>query len=156
MQKPQRSTLLTKEAARAQREWVVVDLEGQTLGRAATQIAAVLRGKHKPTYTPHVDTGDFVVVVNAEKLVLKGGKLQKKMYRWHTGYLGGLKEIAADKLIQKDPERMVREAVWGMLPKNRLGRQMFKKLKVYRGPEHKHAAQQPRTLSVAAVAAAQE
>src|SRR3712207_6889384 len=107
-----------------QREWYVVDLEGQTLGRAASQIATILRGKHKPTYTPHVDTGDYVIIVNADKVVLTGDKWTQKLYRWHTGYPGGFREIAADKMRQRRPERIVELAVRGMLPKTKLGRAM--------------------------------
>jgi len=148
MQVRQKSTLLTKEQGDAQREWFVVDLEGQVLGRDATKIASVLRGKHKPTYTPHVDSGDFVIVVNADKLKLTGGKLDKKMYRYHTLFSGGLRERTAAQQLAHEPEEMVRRAVWGMLPKNRLGRKLIKKLKVYRGSEHQHAAQKPRELAL--------
>lgn len=144
----QKSQWLSKEAAEQQREWYVVDLEDQVLGRAATKIASVLRGKHKPTFTPNVDSGDFVIVVNANKLKLTGSKLANKMYRYHTGYVGHLRETAADKMIASDPEEMVRRAVWGMLPKGPLGRRLIKKLKVYPGPEHNHSAQKPRALSV--------
>ena len=148
MPKRQNSTLLTKEAAEAQREWFVVDLEDQVLGRAATRIASVLRGKHKPTYTPHVDDGDFVVVVNADKVKLTGQKWSKKLYRYHTEYPSGLRETPAERMVDKYPDRMVRRAVWGMLPKGPLGRKMLKKLKVYAGPEHRHAAQKPRELAL--------
>jgi large subunit ribosomal protein L13 len=148
MQKPQKTTWLTKEAADAQREWYVVDLEGQVLGRAATRIASVLRGKHKPTYTPNVDAGDFVIVVNAGKVKLTGQKADKKLYRKHTGYPGGLREIPAGKLLATHPDRAVRSAVWGMLPKGPLGRKLIKKLKIYAGAEHDHAAQQPRALTL--------
>ena len=143
-----KSTWLTKEQAHDQRGWYVVDLEGKVLGRAATAIATVLRGKHKPTFTPNVDSGDFVVVINAGKVKLTGNKLQKKVYRHHTGYIGGLKEITADKLLATHPDRVVRRAVWGMLPKNKLGRQVIKKLKIYAGSEHNHAAQKPQELAV--------
>ncbi len=131
-----------------ERSWFVVDAEGKTLGRIATQIAMILRGKHKPTYTPHVDTGDFVIVVNADKVHLTGKKLQDKIYYHHSQYPGGLKSIRAGELRSKDPERMIRLAVWGMLPHNRLGRKMLKKLKVYAGPEHPHAAQKPEGLEL--------
>ena len=129
-----------------ERKWFVVDADGQVLGRLATRIATILRGKHRPTFTPHLDVGDHVVVVNAEKIHLTGRKLQDKMYRWHTGYIGGLREIAAADMIKTHPERVIEWAVQGMLPKNRLGRAMVKKLKVYRGPEHPHQAQQPAAM----------
>lgn len=148
MQKPQRSSWLRKEDATNQRQWHVVDLDGQVLGRVATQIAAVLLGKHKPTYTPNVDTGDFVVVVNAGKVKLTGGKMQKKLYRYHTLFPGGLRDTPAEKLLQKHPEQLIHSAVKGMLPKNRLGRKLIKKLKVYAGAEHKHAAQEPKPLAL--------
>ncbi len=131
-----------------ERKWFVVDAEGQTLGRLATQVATVLRGKHKPTYTPHVDCGDFVVIVNAEKIVLTGKKLDQKMYRWHTGYVGHLRERTARQMLQKKPEEVIRLAVKGMLPKNSLGKKMLTKLKVYAGGEHKHGAQQPEVLTL--------
>ncbi len=131
-----------------ERKWFVVDAEGQTLGRLATQVATVLRGKHKPTYTPHVDCGDFVVVVNADKIVLTGKKLDQKMYRWHTGYVGHMRERTARQMLQSKPEQVIMLAVKGMLPKNSLGRKMLTKLKVYAGSEHKHAAQQPEVLSL--------
>ncbi len=131
-----------------EQQWWVVDLEGKTLGRAATEIAKVLRGKHKPTFTPHVDTGDFVVVINAEKVVLTGKKWQTKMYRWHSGYPGGLREMNAESMREKQPEEMVRRAVKGMLPKNRLGRKLNTKLKVYAGADHPHAAQLPQPLEI--------
>lgn len=148
MHQQQKSTWLTKEAATDQRQWYVVDLEGQVLGRAATKIASVLRGKHKPTYTPNVDSGDFVVVVNADKVLLTGSKMKNKMYRYHTHHYGGLRETAAEDLLGKYPDRVIRSAVWGMLPKGRLGRQIIKKLKIYAGPEHQHSAQQPQTLEL--------
>ncbi|NLV92222.1 MAG: 50S ribosomal protein L13 [Firmicutes bacterium] len=131
-----------------ERNWFVVDAKGKTLGRLATQIASILRGKHKPIYTPHVDTGDFVIVVNADQVRLTGNKLQDKMYYRHSGYPGGLKSISAGELLAKNPERLVRLAVWGMLPHNRLGRKMIRKLKIYAGPEHPHAAQQPEVLEL--------
>jgi len=130
------------------RAWFVVDLEEQVLGRAATEIARILRGKHKPIYTPSVDTGDFVVVVNADKVKLTGNKLAGKKYYRHTGYPGGIREITAEKLLIKKPEMLIQSAVKGMLPKNKLGRKMFSKLKVYAGSEHPHAAQQPKALTV--------
>ncbi|MBI3636714.1 MAG: 50S ribosomal protein L13 [Candidatus Rokubacteria bacterium] len=128
------------------RKWFVVDAEGQVLGRLATRIATILRGKHKTTFAPHLDVGDHVVVVNAEKIQLTGRKSTDKMYRWHTGYIGGLREVSAEKMIKTHPERVIEWAVQGMLPKNRLGRAMAKKLKVYRGAEHPHQAQTPERL----------
>jgi large subunit ribosomal protein L13 len=130
-----------------ERKWYVIDAEGKTLGRLATQIATILRGKHKPIYTPHVDTGDFVIVINAEKVQLTGKKLTNKVYYRHSQYPGGLKSITADKLLASKPERVIELAVWGMLPHNALGRKMYKKLKVYAGPEHPHAAQKPEPLA---------
>ncbi|SHG75333.1 LSU ribosomal protein L13P [Thermosyntropha lipolytica DSM 11003] len=129
--------------AEIERKWYVIDASGQPLGRLASEVAAILRGKHKPIYTPHVDTGDYVIVINAEKIVLTGDKLNKKMYRHHSGYPGGLKEMSYRDLLQKKPEKAIELAVKGMLPHNRLGRKMFKKLKVYRGSEHPHQAQKP-------------
>jgi len=129
-------------------KWYVVNAEGAVLGRLATQIASRLRGKHNPMFTPHADTGDWVVVVNAEKVTLTGRKWDQKSYHRHSGYIGGLKSITARKLKEKRPEDLIRFAVKGMLPKNRLGRKLFKKLKVYSGPEHPHAAQQPETLEL--------
>ena len=131
-----------------QKDWYVVDLEDKVLGRAATEIARVLRGKHKAIYTPSVDTGDFVIVLNAEKVRLTGNKLAQKKYYRHSGYTGGLTTITADKLLEKAPEELIRKAVKGMLPKNKLGRQMFRKLKVYCGADHPHQAQQPKELQV--------
>jgi len=128
--------------------WWVVDAAGLRLGRLSTAIAERLTGKHKPTYTPFLDTGDHVIVLNAEKVHLTGRKLQQKMYRRHTGYPGGLREISAESLLAKHPERLVEYAVWGMLPKGPLGRQMYRKLKVYRGAQHPHAAQKPQSLSI--------
>ena len=130
------------------RKWWVVDAEGEVLGRLATRVAAHLKGKHNPMYTPHVDTGDAVIVINADKVVLTGRKLDNKKYYRHSGYIGGLKTVTAKQLLEKRPEDLVRFAVKGMLPKNRLGRQLFKKLKVYAGAEHPHAAQQPVELSI--------
>lgn len=130
------------------RDWYVVDAADKTLGRLASEIAHRLRGKHKAEYTPHVDTGDYIVVVNAEKVKVTGAKTTDKMYHHHTGYPGGLKSISFEKLIDKAPERVIQGAVKGMLPKNPLGRAMFKKLKVYAGSEHPHAAQQPQALNI--------
>ncbi|QKT04189.1 50S ribosomal protein L13 [Ectothiorhodospiraceae bacterium 2226] len=131
-----------------QRDWFVVDADGKTLGRLATEIARRLRGKHKPEFTPHVDTGDYIVVVNAEKVRVTGRKETDKLYHHHTGFIGGLKTISFDKLRDKAPERIIEIAVKGMLPKNTLGRAMFRKLKVYKGPEHRHTAQQPQALEI--------
>ncbi len=128
------------------REWWVVDAEGQTLGRLASRVAAILRGKHKPYYTPHVDCGDYVIVVNAEKIRVTGRKLDQKIYYRHSGYPGGLYQRTLREMLQKHPERVIELAVKRMLPKNRLGRKMFKKLKVYAGPNHPHQAQQPKPL----------
>ena len=130
------------------RDWFVVDAADKTLGRLASEIAHRLRGKHKPEYTPHVDTGDYIVVVNAEKVRVTGKKTTDKIYHHHTGYPGGLKSISFEKLIDKAPERVIQGAVKGMLPKNPLGRAMFKKLKVYAGAEHPHTAQQPIELNI--------
>lgn len=127
-------------------KWYVVDAEGKTLGRVASQVATVLRGKNKPTFTPHVDCGDYVIVINAEKVEVTGKKRKEKVYKYHTGYPGGLRETTFDKLIEKKPEEIIRHAVKGMMPKGKLGRQMYKKLKVYAGPEHGHAAQKPEKL----------
>lgn len=135
-------TYVTKPAE-VERSWYVVDAEGQTLGRLASQVAAVLRGKHKPIYSPSVDAGDFVIVVNADKIRVTGRRMEQKMYYRHSGYPGGLREINLTDQLQRFPTRPVELAVKGMLPKNKLGRQMFKKLKVYAGPEHPHEAQQP-------------
>jgi len=130
------------------RDWFVVDATDKTLGRLATEIARRLRGKHKAEYTPHVDTGDYIIVVNAEKVVVTGNKTTDKMYYSHTGFPGGLKEISFDKLQAKKPEMIIESAVKGMLPRGPLGRAMFRKLKVYAGPEHSHVAQQPQTLDI--------
>jgi large subunit ribosomal protein L13 len=135
-------------AETVERKWYVVDAEGLPLGRLATRVAAVLRGKHKPTYTPNVDTGDFVIVINTDKVVLTGNKLEDKMYRYHTGYIGNLKEIPYKKMMAEKSDLAVYEAVKGMLPKNSLGRQMLKKLRVYKGAEHNHSAQKPEVLKV--------
>jgi large subunit ribosomal protein L13 len=131
-----------------ERNWLLVDAEGQTLGRLATQIADALRGKRKPVYTPHVDTGDFVVVVNAEKISVTGDKLHEKMYYRHSGYPGGLKSRTLNDMLERRPEEVIRLAVKGMLPKNRLARKQLTKLKVYAGPDHPHAAQQPKPLEL--------
>ena len=125
------------------RKWYVLDAEGKTLGRLASEAASILRGKKKPIYTPHVDTGDYVIVINAEKIEVTGKKRKEKIYKRHTGYPGGLREITFEKLQAQKPEEIIRHAVKGMMPKGPLGRQMYKKLKVYAGPEHNHAAQKP-------------
>ncbi len=134
--------------ANIERKWYLIDAEGKTLGRLAAEVAKILRGKHKPTFTPHVDTGDHVIVVNAAKINLTGRKLTKKTYFRHSGYVGGTTFIPAGKMLAERPERVVELAIKGMLPKNRLGRQMYRKLKVYSGPAHPHAAQQPETLEI--------
>ena len=134
--------------AKVERKWYVVDATGYTLGRLASEVAKVLRGKNKPVFTPHIDTGDYVVIVNAEKIKVTGKKLDQKIYYHHTGYAGGLKETKYRKLLAEKPEFAIRRAVVGMLPKGPLGRQMAKKLKVYRGPEHEHAAQNPEKLEL--------
>lgn len=131
-----------------ERKWYVVDAEGKTLGRLATEIANVLRGKKKPIYTPHIDTGDYVIVVNAEKVVTTGKKLSQKIYYHHSEYVGGMKETTLKEMLNKKPEYVITHAVKGMLPKGPLGRQMLKKLFVYAGPDHKHAAQKPETLEI--------
>ncbi|NLZ79185.1 MAG: 50S ribosomal protein L13 [Gammaproteobacteria bacterium] len=131
-----------------QRDWYIVDAAGQTLGRLATEIASRLRGKHKPEYTPHVDTGDYIVVINAEQVRVTGNKTSDKIYYSHTGFPGGIKEISFEKLIAKAPERVLEAAVKGMLPRNPLGRDMYRKLKVYAGTNHPHAAQQPQELKI--------
>ncbi|MFY9213740.1 MAG: 50S ribosomal protein L13 [Tissierellaceae bacterium] len=125
------------------RKWYVIDAEGKVLGRLASEVSAILTGKNKPIYTPHVDTGDFVIIINAEKIKLTGNKLEQLNHTYHTGHPGGLKEIPYKRLIEEKPERIIELAVKGMLPKNKLGRKMIKKLKIYAGPEHKHEAQQP-------------
>jgi len=130
------------------RDWFVVDASGKTLGRIATEIASRLRGKHKPEYTPHVDTGDYIIVINAEKVTVTGNKAQDKIYYHHTGFPGGIKDINFEKLQAKKPEMIIEKAVKGMLPKGPLGRAMFRKLKVYAGAEHNHAAQQPQVLDI--------
>jgi len=132
----------------AERNWYVVDAEKKVLGRLASELAKILRGKHKPQFTPHVDTGDYVIVVNAEKVSLTGNKLKNKVYYSHSGYPGGIKSVTAEDLKAKRPEDLIRFAVKGMLPKNRLGRKLFKKLKVYAGGEHPHQAQQPKPIEI--------
>jgi len=136
------------KSAEVRRDWFVVDATGKTLGRLSTEIAHRLRGKHKPEYTPHVDTGDYIVVVNAEKIRVTGNKLKDKMYYRHTGYIGNLKSISLEKLLDEAPERVLERSVKGMLPRGPLGRQMFSKLRVFKGPDHDHAAQQPIPLEV--------
>lgn len=131
-----------------ERKWFIVDAEGQTLGRLATRIASILRGKHKPMYTPHLDTGDYVIVINAEKIEVTGNKGRDKMYYRHSRYPGGLRSLSFDEMIDKHPERVIRLAVKGMMPSNALGRSMMSKLKIYAGSEHPHAGQQPETLSI--------
>lgn len=139
---------LSAKPESVKRDWFVVDATDKTLGRLSTEIARRLRGKHKPEYTPHVDTGDYIVVVNAEKVAVTGKKASDKLYHRHTGYIGGLKTISFEKLIDKAPERVIEGAVKGMLPRGPLGRAMFKKLKVYAGTEHPHTAQQPQVLDI--------
>ncbi len=134
--------------ADVRRDWYVVDATGKTLGRLSTELARRLRGKHKPEYTPHVDTGDYIVVVNAEKIRVTGNKLKDKMYHHHTGYIGNLKSISLERLLAEAPERALQYAVKGMLPRGPLGRKMLSKLRVFAGPEHDHAAQQPISLEV--------
>jgi large subunit ribosomal protein L13 len=130
------------------RKWYVVDAEGKVLGRLATRVATLLMGKHKPLWAPHVDVGDHVVVINASKIQLTGQKLTDKLYQWHTGYIGGLREVRAETMLKTHPERVIEWAVGGMLPKTKLGRAMVKKLKVYGGPDHPHASQQPEALDL--------
>jgi large subunit ribosomal protein L13 len=144
----QKSFWLTKEAGEAQREWYVVDATGQTLGRLASKIAMVLRGKHKPTFTPNVDMGDFVIVLNAGAVTLTGTKPDKKLYRHHTLFPGGIRTRVAKEVLVNDPELAIYEAVWGMMPKGPLGRRVIKKMKIYKGGEHEHTAQQPRVLEI--------
>jgi large subunit ribosomal protein L13 len=139
---------LSAEAAQQARQWFVVDADGQTLGRLATAIANVLRGKNKPSFSPHVDVGDFMIVVNAAKVRLTGRKLEAKRYYRHTGYPGGVRVRTAGEVLERAPERLIRQAVQGMLPRNRLGRALATKLKVYAGPDHPHMAQQPQPLTV--------
>ena len=144
----QKTHWLSKEAGEAQREWYVIDATGHTLGRLASRISMVLRGKHKATYTPNVDMGDFVIVLNAGGVRLTGTKPDKKLYIHHTLFPGGIKSRLAKDVLADDPERAIREAVWGMMPKGPLGRRIMKKLKIYKGAEHDHAAQKPRTLEI--------
>jgi len=134
--------------AEVKRDWFVVDAEGKTLGRLATEIALRLRGKHKAEYTPHVDTGDYIIVINAEKITVTGNKAKGKIYYHHTGFIGGIKSINFEDLIVRAPERVIEKAVKGMLPKGPLGRAMYRKLKVYAGTEHQHSAQQPQVLDI--------
>ena len=141
-------TTVSTKPADVRREWFLVDADGKTLGRLATEIARRLRGKHKPEYTPHVDTGDYIVVVNAEKIHVTGNKLKQKIYHSHTGYIGNLKSITLEKQLQKAPERVIEHAVKGMMPRNKLGRAMFKKLRVYAGPQHQQQSQQPQALDI--------
>lgn len=141
-------TTFMANAAKVERKWYVVDAEGQTVGRLAAEVAKVLRGKHKPTFTPHVDTGDFVIVVNADKVVFSGKKLTDKTYFRHSGYPGGTTFTTPQKMLATQPEKVVEIAVRGMLPKNKLGAQMYRKLNVYAGPEHPHAAQKPEILEL--------
>ena len=149
MPQRQKSTWLTHEAAIAQREWWVIDMTEKTLGRAATRIASVLRGKHKPSFTPNVDSGDFVIVLNADKVKLTGEKWNEKLYRDHTGYMGHMKVASAAQMRDRGkPQELIRRAVWGMLPKGPLGRRIMKKLKIYAGGSHEHTAQKPRELAL--------
>ena len=138
----------TAKPSEIDREWLVVDATDIVLGRLATRVANLLRGKHKPTFTPHIDTGDFVIVVNAERVRLTGNKIEKKQYHRHTGYIGGLKTIGYDRLMAEKPEFVIRKAVKGMVPHNRLGRAQLKKLKVYSGSAHKHEAQRPKAIKI--------
>jgi len=143
-----KTTTISAKAETVKRDWYIVDASNKTLGRLATELARRLRGKHKPVYTQHVDTGDFLVVINAEKIAVTGNKLDDKMYHHHTGYIGNIKSISLKDLLAKHPERVIETAVKGMLPKNPLGRAMYRKLKVYAGPNHPHAAQQPLALDI--------
>lgn len=142
------TTTVSAKPAEVQRDWFLVDATGIPLGRLASEIAKRLKGKHKPIYTPHVDTGDCIVVINAEKVGVTGNKLKGKLYHKHTGYVGNLKSVPLGEMLEKHPTRVIETAVKGMLPKNPLGRAMFRKLKVYAGPEHNHAAQQPQVLEL--------
>ncbi len=141
------STFFAKKEL-VEKDWFLVDAENLILGRLASEIAKILRGKNKPIFTPHVDTGDFVVVVNAEKIAVTGNKMSDKMYHHHTGYPGGIKSISLEKLLEKRPEEVIKKAVWGMLPKNSLGRKMITKLKIYKGSEHPHESQNPELLTL--------
>ena len=136
------------KAHEVDRQWWVVDAQDQVLGRMATRISTVLQGKHKPTYTPHMDDGDFVIVINADKVKVTGKKAEQKVYYRHTGYPGGIKSTPFSRMIQEHPDRVIKKAVWGMLPHSSLGRKMLKKLKVYSGSEHRHSAQQPQALDL--------
>ncbi len=138
------------KASTVNRKWLLVDADGATLGRLSTYVARALMGKHRPEYTPYLDTGDFVVVVNASKVRMTGRKLEQKKYRWHTGYPGGLKEVEATRMLQEHPDRIIEQSVRGMLPKGPLGKSLGKKLKVYAGPEHPHEAQQPEKITIPA------
>ncbi|MBF0559985.1 MAG: 50S ribosomal protein L13 [Nitrospirae bacterium] len=131
-----------------ERKWYVIDAKDKVLGRLASRVASYIRGKHKPIFTPNVDTGDFIIIVNADKIRVTGNKLIDKVYQHHTGYIGNLKEKALRDRMRTEPEKVIEDAVWGMLPKNRLGRAMIKKLKVYRGPQHSHAAQKPELIEI--------
>ncbi len=141
-------TTISAKLSEVKRDWYLVDATDKTLGRLASEVAKRLRGKHKPIYTPHVDTGDCIVVVNAEKVRVTGNKMNSKIYHRYTGYVGGLKSMSLGKMLASHPERVIETAVKGMLPRNSLGRAMFRKLKVYAGPEHKHAAQRPQVLEL--------
>jgi large subunit ribosomal protein L13 len=141
-------TVFLPEISLVTRDWYLVDATGKTLGRLASEIARRLRGKHKAEYTPHVDTGDYIVVVNAEKIHVTGNKMKKKLYHHHTGFIGGIKTASLEKVLQTNPERVIEKAVKGMMPRGPLGREMYSKLKVYAGTEHKHAAQQPVPLDI--------
>ncbi len=143
-----RTTYMAKPGS-VERKWFIVDATGKRVGRLATEVASILRGKHKPEFTPHIDTGDFVIVINAEKIVFTGKKLQNKLYYRHSGYPGGLKSTSAADMLKKHPERIVEMAVKGMLPHNSLGADQYRKLKVYAGPDHPHSAQQPEPLQLA-------
>ena len=142
------STTVSAKPAEVRHDWYVVDAEGKTLGRLASEIARRLKGKHKPIFTPHVDTGDYIVVVNAEKIAVTGNKMKDKMYHHHTGFIGNLKSISLEKQLVKAPERVLETAVRGMLPRTPLGRTMMKKLRIFVGPEHTHQAQQPQPLDI--------
>jgi len=136
------------KAGEVQRKWYLIDADGKTLGRVATEVARILRGKHKPIYTPHVDTGDHVIVINAAKVKVTGKKYTDKLYYRHTGYPGGIKVTNFADMLQRKPEQVIEKAVWGMIPHNRLGRKVFKKLRVYPGPDHPHAAQKPEVWEI--------
>ena len=148
MKLSEQTASVSREQGLRARHWVLIDAEGRPLGRVATRVATILRGKHRPDFTPHQDCGDFVVVVNAAKVRLTGAKGVNKVYHRHTGYPGGIRTTSAGKLLASRPERLIEMAVRGMLPKNRLGRQLFTKLKIYRGAEHPHAAQQPKSVEL--------